>query len=218
MGRNNDFIRRVRQIAGPGLRKHAILFSGGLILGLGVIYLVYALFAAQPGYRGVLIDPPHPVADFTLQADQGEIHLADYRGKVVLLFFGYTYCPEVCPTTLADLSRAMKNLGSRASQVQTIFISVDPERDTPQRLGEYARAFSPNFIGATSTPDEIALIAKQYGIYYQKVPAKSGTGYTMDHTAVVWVIDAQGNLRLEWPYGFETANMVSDLKQLLKDK
>jgi protein SCO1/2 len=198
--------------------KRDILIGMILTLGLGVVYLVYSLTNVQPGYRGVSIDPPHPASDFTLQSDQGEVHLSDFRGKVVLLYFGYTFCPDVCPTTLAKISQALSNLGNDASKVQTVFISVDPERDTPQILGRYSRAFHPDFIGATSTSEDIAVVAKQYGIYYEKKPATSGAGYSVDHTAVVWVIDPLGNLRLEWPYGFDTPDMVSDLKALLKQK
>jgi protein SCO1/2 len=195
--------------------KQKILIGAVLVLGIGVVILIHSLTNVQPGYRGVSIDPPQPASDFTLQSDQGEIRLSDFRGKVVLLYFGYTYCPDVCPTTLAKISQALNNLGKDASKVQTVFISVDPERDTPQILGKYSRAFYPDFIGATSTPEDIAAIAKQYGIYYEKKPLASGAGYSVDHTAIVWVIDPLGNLRLEWPYGFDTSDMVSDLKALI---
>jgi len=198
------------------LPKPRLLIGAGLVVGIGVFFLIFSITDVQPGYRGVLIDPPQPAEDFTLQTDQGEIHLSDYRGKVVLLYFGYTFCPDVCPTTLAKISQATKDLEKNASKVQTIFISVDPERDTLQNLGKYSRAFSPDFIGATGTPEGIAAIAKQYGIYYEKKPLASGAGYSIDHTAIVWVIDPRGNLRLEWPYGFESADMVSDLKKLFK--
>jgi protein SCO1/2 len=198
------------------IKKLVIIIVAVLALGVGSIYLVYTQTNQEADYHGVVIDPPSPAENFTLQTDQGEIHLSDFRGKVVLIYFGYTFCPDVCPTTLLKIKQALESLGDEASKVQTIFISVDPERDTPQILGKYSRAFSPNFIGGTSTPENIAEIAKQYGIYYEKMPAESGSGYSVDHTAVIWVIDPSGNLYLEWPYGFEISDMVSDLKKMLE--
>jgi len=193
-----------------------IWWGAGIILGIGLVYLIYSWTNAKVGYHGTLIDPPSPTEDFTVQSDRGDVHLSDFRGKVVLLYFGYTFCPDACPITLSKLSQVYKNLGDDADQVQTLFISVDPERDTPQVLGTYARAFDPRFVGATSTPEAIAVIAKQFGIFYQKRPVNSAAGYLVDHTSVVWVIDQRGNLRLEWPYDFDTSFMVSDLKALLK--
>jgi protein SCO1/2 len=196
--------------------KTILLIALLLALGIGMAVLILSYRNAQPTFRGIVIEPPYPVGDFTVQSDQGEIHLSDFRGKVVLLYFGYLYCPDVCPTTMVKISQALDQVGNDASKVQTIFISVDPERDTPQTLGEYARAFSPEFIGATSTPENIAVIARQFGIYYEKRPAPSGTGYLIDHTAVVWILDPLGNLYLEWPFGFEVEDMAADLKAMFK--
>ena len=198
------------------IKKLVMITLAVLVLGAGSIYLVYTQMNKETNYHGVVIDPPSPAEDFTLQTDQGEIHLSDFRGKVVLLYFGYTFCPDVCPTTLLKIKQALESVGDKANEVQTIFISVDPERDTPQILGQYSRAFDPSFLGGTSTPEDIAAIAKEYGIYYAKQPAKSGSGYSVDHTAIVWVIDSSGNLYLEWPYGFDITDMVSDLKKLLE--
>ena len=149
-----------------------------------------------------------------LQSDQGDIHLSDFRGKIVLLYFGYTFCPDICPATLVELSQALDGLGKDASKVQVVFISVDPERDTLPILGKYARNFNS---GATSTPDNIALIANQFGVYYEKVQTDSEGGYTVDHTATVWGIDQSGGLCLEWAFGTPVADIVSDLKIMLKE-
>jgi protein SCO1/2 len=196
-------------------QKRIILAGFLLILGIVAVYLAYSTKTLPP-FRGVLIDPPYSIGDFTLQSDQGDIHLSDFQGKVVLLYFGYTYCPDVCPATMADLSQVMEDLGKDSSKVQVIFISVDPDRDTPEELGIYARYFYPDFIGATSTADNIADVAYKFGVYYEIIPAASGENYTIDHTATVWVIDQSGGLYLEWPYGTPSSDMASDLKRLLK--
>ena len=201
------------------LSNRKILFGLGLLLGFGLFAWIYLDWVnAKPTYAGILIDPPYQAGDFTLQSDRGDVHLSDYRGKVVLLYFGYTFCPDVCPITLSKVSHAFQLLGKDSDKLQMIFISVDPDRDTPEKLGKYARAFNPAFIGATGSPDNIAAIAKKYGIFYQKRIVNSAAGYLVDHTAIVWVVDPNGNLRLEWPYGFESSTMVSDLRTLLRQK
>jgi protein SCO1/2 len=164
-----------------------------------------------------LFEPPQPALDFTLITDQGEINLADYRGKLVLLYFGYTFCPDACPTTLSKVSRALKRLSpEQASQVQLIFISVDPERDTPEVLGGYARNYAPTFIGGTQSLEDIANLAKAYGIFYQKNQVKSAAKYLVDHTTSITVIDRSGQRVLIWPYDAEINDLVKDLKVLLK--
>ena len=196
-----------------------LLLAGLLtVVLLGSAVFLYATSAshASPTLHGVVIDPPYAADDFTLQSDAGDIHLSDFRGKVVLLYFGYTFCPDICPATLVQLSQALEKVGDDASKVQVVFISVDPDRDTPEILGKYARGFDPGFIGATSTPENIDAIAYQFGIYYEKVPAASGEGYTVDHTATVWVIDSSGNIRMEWAFGTPIDDIASDLKYIIK--
>lgn len=195
-----------------------VLIGFVVLLWIGLAGLIYFLWTnIKPAYKGTLLDQPSPVADFILQSDQGDINLSQFRGKVVLLFFGYTFCPDVCPTSLAKISRAFQLLGEDSSKIQTIFISVDPERDTPGKLGQYARAFNPAFIGATSTPENIAIISKQFGVFYEKHDVNSAADYLVSHTSVVLVIDQNGNLRLVWPYEFEIQSMVSDLKLLIAE-
>jgi protein SCO1/2 len=121
-------------------------------------------------------------------------HLADFRGKAVVLFFGFTHCPDVCPTTLADLAGVMKTLGADADRVQVVFVTVDPERDTPQDLDNYVHAFSPRFIALRGDPAATQRVAKEFKIYYEK--RKQGDTYTVDHSAQSYVLDPEGRLRL----------------------
>lgn len=134
--------------------------------------------------------------DFTLQSADGPVALRDFRGKVVLLYFGYTYCPDICPTSLAATSEGLKELApDELARVAVILVSVDPKRDTPARLKEYARFFHPAIVGVTGTPEEIAAVAKRYGVFYaeQKV-ATAGDGYVVDHSADTYIVAADGKL------------------------
>jgi len=141
--------------------------------------------------------------------------LADFRGKVVTLFFGYTHCPDVCPTTLADMAKAMKLLGADAQRVQVLFVTVDPKRDTPELLAQYVPAFDPSFLGLWGDAGATAKATKDFNIYFQERAGKDAASYTVDHTAQSFVIDKSGRLRLVWPYGIEPAQMAGDLKVLL---
>jgi len=161
-----------------------------LVLGLGFFW--------QPE----LPERPLPKAalaeggDFTLQSADGPVSLKDFRGKVVLVYFGYTYCPDICPTSLAATSEGLKQLTpEELARVAMIFVSVDPKRDTPARLKEYVDFFHPSIVGVTGTPDEIAGIAKRYGVFYaeQKVETAGG-GYVVDHSADTFVISPDGRL------------------------
>lgn len=149
-----------------------------------------------------LPDPPLPAAampeggDFMLQSADGPVTLGDFRGKVVLLYFGYTYCPDICPTSLAATAEGLKELTlDELARVAVILVSVDPKRDTPARLKEYARFFHPMIVGVTGAPEEIAAVAKRYGVFYaeQKV-ATAGDGYVVDHSADSYVVAADGKL------------------------
>lgn len=173
--------------------------------------------AAPYQYHGMYLESANPAADFTLTGAGGQrVSLSDFRGKVVALYFGYTFCPDVCPTTMTEVAKAIKALGKQAEDVQVIMISVDPERDTPDRLAEYVAYFDPRFIGLTGTPEEIADVATLYGIFYEKHEGTAATGYLVDHTATVTVVDREGRVRLVWPFGTTGEDMASDLKQLLR--
>ena len=154
--------------------------------------------------------------DFALTDHTGKPRtLADFKGKVVLMFFGYTQCPDVCPTTMAEMSAAMKELGPQADQVQVLFVTVDPERDTQQLLAEYVPAFDKRFLGLYGTAEQTAAVGKEFKVFYAKVAGKTPGSYTMDHTAASYVFDKQGKIRLLVRSGQGPAPIVHDLKLLL---
>ncbi|MGJ7915743.1 SCO family protein [Massilia sp. LXY-6] len=141
--------------------------------------------------------------------------LADYKGKVVIVFFGYTQCPDVCPTTMAEMASVMQKLGPQADQVQVLFITLDPERDTPQLLASYVPAFDKRFVGLYGTLDQTAKTAKDFKVFYSKVPGSSPGSYTIDHMAGSYVFDKDGRLRLFIRHGGNADSIVHDIRQLL---
>jgi protein SCO1/2 len=141
--------------------------------------------------------------------------LADYKGKVVVVFFGYTQCPDVCPTTMAEMASVMQKLGPLSDRVQVLFITLDPERDTQQLLANYVPAFDKRFVGLRGTPDETARTAKEFKVFYSKVPGTDPGSYTIDHTAGSYVFDRDGRLRLFIRHGQGADPIVHDLRQLL---
>ncbi|MFM0403348.1 SCO family protein [Paraburkholderia aspalathi] len=157
-------------------------------------------------------------SDFSLPDTTGQVRtMADYKGKVVVLFFGYTHCPDVCPTTMAELSQALQQLGPEdAKRVQVLFVTVDPDRDTPALLGQYVPAFNPTFVGLRPADQaQLTKITKDFRVYYAKVPGKTADSYTMDHTAASYVFDPDGKLRLFARDGQGATPWVHDIKLLL---
>ncbi len=144
--------------------------------------------------------------------------LADFKGKVVLLFFGYTHCPDVCPTTLSEFAAAMKKLGPQAEKVQVLFVTLDPERDTPILLAQYVPAFNPTFLGLFGNAAETETVAQEFKIVYQKnMPENPKSSYTLDHSAGSFVFDQAGRLRLLVPYGQSSDLIAHDLTVLLRE-
>ena len=205
-------------------RKLFALALGGLFIGLFVTWAVIRLASGNiqidpPKYHGVVINSTEPLDDFTLTASTGEqVRLSDFRDRIVLLYYGYTYCPDICPATLAALGEAMERLdpGER-EQVQVLMITVDPERDTPELLSEYLAHFDPSFLGLTGTAGEIATAAESVGIYYQKREGTVNTGYLVDHTATVVALDKDGRIRLTYAFNTPGKDIAADLRQLLKE-
>jgi len=140
--------------------------------------------------------------------------LADFRGKVVTVFFGFTHCPDVCPTTLAEMAQVIKELGPDGAKVQVLFVTVDPERDTPQVLKQYVPAFNPSFLGLYGDQDATARAAKEFKVFYQKQPGKNGS-YSVDHSAGTFILDREGRLRLFAQYGLGATAMLHDIRLLL---
>jgi protein SCO1/2 len=154
--------------------------------------------------------------DFALTDHNGKARtLADFRGKAVVLFFGYAQCPDVCPTTLATLAEALKRLGPDAAKVQVLFVTIDPERDTPELLSHYVTAFDPSFLGLSGDAEATARTAKEFKIIYQKQPGSTPGSYTMDHSAGTFMFDPQGRLRLYAGHGQDADVFAHDLRELL---
>nr|WP_230414335.1 SCO family protein [Collimonas silvisoli] len=155
--------------------------------------------------------------DFALTDHTGKPRtLADYKGKAVLVFFGYTQCPDVCPTTMVEMANVMKEMGPLASKVQVLFVTVDPERDTQDLLSKYVPAFDPSFVGLYGDQAATDKVAKEFRVFYQKVPGKTPGSYTMDHTAGSYVFDPEGHIRLFVRHGQGPDPIAHDLKLLLK--
>jgi protein SCO1/2 len=187
----------------------------GLTLAIVVILLLWSRIRPY-SFHGMVMQSPMQATDFTLPSQNGQpVSLQDFEGKIVLLYFGYTTCPDVCPTTLADIHVAREALGKRADEVQVIMITVDPERDTQEVMADYMSHFDSSFIGLTGTPEQIAQVATYYGIFYEKQEGDSALGYLVDHTATVMVIDREGYLRVVFPFGTAAQDIASDLKYLL---
>ncbi len=162
-----------------------------------------------------VFNPARAAPEFSLRGSDGsELKLSRYRGKLVILGFGFSSCPDVCPTTLATLAQARKKLGADASEVQIIYITVDPERDDVERLQTYLAAFDPSFIGGTGSDEQLAAVRKEYGIAASR--RVSGGSYAFDHSSYTYLIDREGSLRALMPYGQSADDYVHDVKLLLK--
>lgn len=196
----------------------AVAMALGVILALAIVGCG-AGGGTAPALHGGRLDPPKAAADFTLTDHNGNpFTLSSTRGKVVMLYFGYTSCPDVCPLTLADMSNARADLGADADAVQIVFITVDPERDSQQVLQKYIPAFDPRNIGLRGTPEEIKQVADAYGVKYKKTVLKdSALGYAVDHSAFIYVIDRNGQLRELLPFGTQREDIASDLKILINE-
>lgn len=179
--------------------------------------LLAACGERKPQFNAVDLTGADYAKDFHLPDTDGKVRsLQDFKGKAVVVFFGYTQCPDVCPTTMADIAQAKKLLGPEGGKVQGIFITIDPERDTPELLKAYVANFGPDFVALRGTPEQTAAVAKDFKVYYKKVEGKTPGSYTMDHSAASFVYDPQGRLRLYARYGAGPQVLADDLKQLLQ--
>ena len=195
-----------------------------LWVGLGALLFValvtaIVFFTSQNNrLRGSVIDPPMPAAEIALTDQHGNpFRLADYRGKVVLLFFGYTYCPDVCPATMAELRAARAMLKpEQAARVQIVFVTVDPGRDTPASIQEYVSRFDPTFLGLSGTEEKLSAVWQAYGVFREVEQSDSAGGYLVSHSSRVYVVDVNGNFSLSFAFGTPPADVANDLRILLK--
>ncbi len=190
-----------------------------VLLAALCLLLSVACIPSPPAFKNTDITGADCCKDFRLTDHKGQVRtLADFRGKVVVMFFGYTQCPDVCPTTMMEMTAVLQQLGADAARVQMLFVTVDPERDTRELLSSYVPAFNPSFIGLYGDPETTARTAKEFRVFYQKQPGSTPTSYTVDHTAGSYVLDAQGRVRLFARYGDGGANLAADLRTLLKQE
>ncbi|MCX7814899.1 MAG: SCO family protein [Tepidimonas ignava] len=202
---------------GTGRRRWLGRLLGSAALALGGAWLA-GCGEAKPAFNGIDLTGADYAQGFELPDQFGQRRtLADFRGKVVVVFFGYTQCPDVCPTSLAELAEAKRLLGADGERLQGIFISVDPERDTPDIMRAYMASFDPTFLALRATPEELPALAKAFKVYYKKVEGSTPTSYTMDHSAGSYVYDTQGRLRLYHRYGSGAQALASDVKRLLDE-
>ncbi len=193
-------------------------------VGLGVVILLIAaaavVFYNLPyTFKGSTIQPPAPAENFSLQGAGGQtFSLAAQRGKVVLLFFGYTHCADACPATMSNFTQVKNKLGDQAQNVRFVFITVDPRRDTPDVTAKYAAGFDPSFIGLSGTESDLQPVWKAYGVYRNVPENPTSDNYSVDHSPFVYVIDSSGNLRETFSLGASPADMAQDVSALLKGR
>jgi protein SCO1/2 len=186
------------------------------LAALAAALLLAACGPSKPSFQNTDVTGAEFGRELKLAGHDGKPRtLADFQGKVVAVFFGFTHCPDVCPTTLATMREVKEKLGADGERLQVIFVTVDPERDTPELLSRYVTAFDPAFLGLHGTPEEIAQAAKHFKVYFQKVPGKTPETYTMDHTASTYLYDPQGRLRLFVRHGQSVDPIVQDIRALL---
>jgi len=189
-----------------------------VVLGLltGVATAAAGTATHAPAFKAGLFNPARLAPDFSLQGSNGqELRMSQFRGKLVLLSFGYSSCTAVCPITLATLAQARRQLGSAAADVQVVYVTVDPERDVPAHLQAFLHSFDATFIGGTGTAERLAGVRKEYGVSAQKIPY--GDSYTYSHSSFTYLIDRGGRIRGLMPYGHSPDDYVNDLTLLLKE-
>lgn len=198
-------------------RRHLLQRTGATAAVLGTGGLLVACSEAKPQFKSVDLTGADYAKDFQMTDHNGRPRsLKDFQGKVVVLFFGFTQCPDVCPTSMAELAQVKKLLGKDGDKLQGLFVTVDPARDTPELLKAYMGNFDPGFLALRGTPEQLAAMAKEFKVYYKKVEGKTPTSYTMDHSAASYVYDTQGRLRLYTRYGTGAEALASDIRLLLQ--
>ena len=198
------------------MKRRAALAAALAVAALGLAGCDKIFTPARSPFSGIDVSGGDMGGELRLTGHDGKPHaLAEFRGKVVVASFGYTHCPDVCPTTLADLASVMKLLGEDARRVQVLFVTVDPKRDTQALLAQYVPAFHPDFLGLYGDEAATAKASKEFHVYAHERPGKDGAPYTVDHSAHIYVIDREGKLRLLLPPGTAPAAIASDLRLLL---
>lgn len=199
------------------MKRNTIKFIATCVMLTGAMGIFSACTPRQPSFASIDVTGAGYAKDFELTDHNGKVrHLSDFAGKVVVMFFGFTQCPDVCPTSMTELAEVKKALGADGDKLQALFVTVDPERDTPEVLKGYMANFDPTFLALYTSPEKLVTLAKDYKIYYKRVDGKTPTSYSMDHSAGSYVYDTQGRLRLFTRYGTGPKPLTEDIRLLLK--
>jgi len=200
----------------PGAARAYIHWVKATFISFFMLFLV-ACAPDKPQFKSIDLTGADYAKDFVLPDQNGKTRsIKDFAGKVVVVFFGFTQCPDVCPTSMAELAAIKKSLGADGDKLQGVFISVDPERDTPEILKAYMGNFDPTFVALRPSAEQLPDVAKDFKIYYKKVEGRTASSYSMDHSAGNYVYDTQGRLRLYNRYGSGTEGLLADIRLLLK--
>lgn len=200
-------------------RRQALAFLASCAAASASVPWLAACSPQSGGFHGINLTGSDYAKDFALIDHHGQPRrLADFRGKVVVVFFGFVQCPDVCPTSLLTLAQAKQQLGADGERLQGLFITLDPERDTPEVLKAYMDSFDPGFLALyTRSPEELAALAKDFKVYYKRIDGPTPTSYTLEHTAASYVYDTQGRLRLYESHGVTPEALASDVRRLLQE-
>jgi protein SCO1/2 len=191
-----------------GLRKQLL----GAMLSAGIAVAT----ASAPGFKAGVFDPPRAAPDFILQGTNGQpLQLSHYRGRVVMLAFGYSHCQSVCPITLHTFAQALRQMGAAAAGIQVVYVTVDAQRDTPVKLAQFVGSFDPRILGGSGTEKQLAQVRKDYGVTATRIP--DGTSYLYDHSSSIYLIDRAGRIRALMPYGHAPEDFVNDLRIVLRE-
>lgn len=198
-------------------RRFALHSAAAAALAISAGTLLGGCTESKPQFSAIDMTGADYAKDFSLPDHTGQVRtLKDFAGKIVVLFFGYTQCPDVCPTTMTELAQVKKLLGPDGDRLQVLFVTVDPERDTPEVLKGYMANFDPGFIALRGSPEQLAAMAKDFKVFYKKGAGKTASSYSMDHSAASYVYDTRGQLRLYTRYGSGAEALASDIRLLLK--
>jgi protein SCO1/2 len=189
--------------------------AGALLIVLVGALTVPRLLSSSESYNGTLVDATGEPEEFQLASAAGDVQLSDFRGRLVVMYFGYTSCPDFCPATLAKLAQVRERLGGDAEGVQILMITVDPERDDPERLAQFVTSFDGTFVGLSGSEEQLRNVASQFGIFFQKQEGSEATGYLVDHTTTLVVLDRDGRERLYLGWDLTAEQIENDLRNLI---
>jgi protein SCO1/2 len=199
-------------------KRFALKLIASCAVSAGAATLLGACSEQKPSFAAIDMTGAAYAQNFELTDHNGQVrHLTDFAGKIVVMFFGYTQCPDVCPTSMAELAEVKKALGKDGERLQGLFVTVDPQRDAPEMLKAYMGNFDPSFLALYTTPEKLVELAKDFKVYYKRVEGKTPTSYTMDHSAGSYVYDTKGQLRLFTRYGSGAQALTKDIQTLLKE-